>query len=202
MLRGFVKLVLVARDCRRRRSARCGRRPRRGSLAKTRAWIHRACRVAPLRRPLRARPCGLAVRVVDVVLHPASTASGQRRKRARLTVRVRVENRGTQDRHSRPTRVVRGGGENGDRPGRRRASSTDLGTLAPGETKSVTLRFEVAGATTTRADDRSTRAHTRRRSIAGGRRSKVGGPVDDAVAAHGIGGVMRRSRLPAGRRRY
>jgi hypothetical protein len=89
----------------------------------------------------------IEVTVGRAVLHLASTPSGKARNRARLGVRVTVRNRGTR-------RVVL------PRPSlltpRQRIASNPaadaggsrLGPIAAGQTKSVTLQFETAGAVT------------------------------------------------------
>ncbi len=87
------------------------------------------------------------VSVISAVLHPAGTPAGQRRRRARLGVRVKVENRGTERvalerpsllaaRQRVPTNPA------ADNQGAR------LGPIDAGETVDVTLRFETAGAVT------------------------------------------------------
>lgn len=181
MLRGFVKLVLVlaiAGGAGALFGAGLARLSGEDKNVDPSSVPSRTATAAAPGATVRAR-----LRVVDVVLHPASTESGLRRKRARLTARVRVENRGTQDLiPARPALFV--GEERTETDPGADGPSTDLGTLAPGETKSVTLRFEVAGATTTRlTTDRRARIR-----VAGQSRAvsvKVGGPVDDAVAATG-----------------
>ena len=87
------------------------------------------------------------VSVISAVLRPAGRPAGQRRRRARLGVRVKVENRGTE-------RVAL------ERPSllaARQRIPTDpaadnlgarLGPIDAGETVDVTLRFETAGAVT------------------------------------------------------
>lgn len=90
----------------------------------------------------------LLVRVLGSILHPAGTESGQQRRRARVTVRVRVENRGERVvTPARPTLLVAGeripSDPSADSP------RTHLGDVAPGQSAAVTLRFEVAGDVTT-----------------------------------------------------
>ena len=88
-----------------------------------------------------------SVYVLDSVLHPAGTLAGQRRERARLTVRVRVENRTNADlTPARPTVVV-GTTSTATDPGAD-GPGTHFGTLKAGQMASATLRFEVAGAVT------------------------------------------------------
>ena len=87
-------------------------------------------------------------RVVAAILRPAGTPSGQRRRRARLIVRLRAVNgAGESVTVARPVLVVGGARIEADR--RAATAQTRLGKLAAGETKSITLRFELAGDATT-----------------------------------------------------
>lgn len=87
------------------------------------------------------------LRVVGAVLHPAATPSGRQRKRARLILRLQAHNPGQ--------RALDAGGPAltvGDaRIDVDRAAATAgarFGQLAPGESKAITVRFELAGAVT------------------------------------------------------
>ena len=117
-----------------------------------------------------------SVRVLDSVLHPAGTADGQRRQRARLTVRIQAENRGNADlTPARPSLLV--GRTSTETDAGADGPGTRLGTIKPGATASVTLRFEVAGAVTEQL------AAERRAVIRVAGRShpisiKLGNPVD------------------------
>jgi len=91
----------------------------------------------------------LRVRVLGTVLHPASTPSGMRRKRARVAVRVRAENTGTTTvTLARPTLTAAGASVKTDPAAD--APNTTFDPFAPGETQAVTLRFETAGRLTAR----------------------------------------------------
>ena len=92
---------------------------------------------------------GVRVRVLPAMLQSASTPAGRRRQRARLSVHVRVTNRGS--RRIVPSRPVLVSDDvrvktdpNQD------TAATNLRALAPGATGDVTLRFETAGAVTKR----------------------------------------------------
>lgn len=121
-----------------------------------------------------------SVRVLDSVLHPAGTAAGQRRERARLTVRVEVTNRSTAAlTPARPTVLV-GPTSTATDPGAD-GPGTRLGTIAPGRAQSATLRFEVGGAVT-----RQLTSERRAVILVGGRSHpisiKLGNPVDTPAA--------------------
>lgn len=139
---------------------------------------------SPVPRPITAaapsdsrtstpRPSGqdpleqLRVTVVSAVLHPSASPAGQRRRGARLGVRVKVENPGTQRvvvprpslltaRQPTPTDAAADG------------PKTRLGTINPGQTVDVTLRFETAGAVT-----RQLTTQKRARILVGRRASPV-----------------------------
>ena len=113
------------------------------------------------------------LKVVSAVLHPAATPSGRRRERARIGVRVQVENAG--DRPlvpERPGLLAAGVAVRADPhiPGAR------LPPLAAGESASVSLRFEVEGRVTRRV-----RSERRARLRAAGRTVpmtvRIGAPV-------------------------
>ena len=87
------------------------------------------------------------VRILGAVVHAASSPSGIRRQRARVAIRVRAENTGTSTvTLARPTLTAAGVSiktdPSADAPG------TNFGPLGAGETQTVTLRFETAGALT------------------------------------------------------
>lgn len=101
----------------------------------------------PPQAPASPAPAGVGVSVLDAVLHPAGTPSGAARRRARLTVRIRVENHGTTlQAFARPLLIVGNAtvrtDPHADTP------KTYLPSLAAGQTTAVMLRFEVAGALT------------------------------------------------------
>ena len=87
------------------------------------------------------------VRIFGAVLHPAATPGGIRRQRARLTVRVRAENRGaTTVTLERPELAA--AGERVATDPRADSSETSFGPLAAGQARTVSLRIETAGAVT------------------------------------------------------
>ncbi|MDQ3722471.1 MAG: hypothetical protein M3376_05255 [Actinomycetota bacterium] len=87
------------------------------------------------------------VQILGAVLHPAATPSGRRRQRARIIVRARTQNSGTQPvTLARPALLV---GDASFRSGPAAGTSrTQAGELAAGESEAVTLRFELAGEAT------------------------------------------------------
>ncbi len=106
------------------------------------------------------------VTVLGAVLHPAGTPSGQSRQRARLGVRLRVEN--TAERLVTPPRPVLLVGAARvrfeQRPGD--ARNTRLGSIGAGKTIDVTLQFEVAGTVTEQLrNDRRARIRIAGRSL-------------------------------------
>lgn len=120
----------------------------------------------------------IRVRVLDAVLHPAETPSGQARRRARLTVRIRATNPG--DEAMTPARPLLLVG-NARVPTDPDADSpeTHLGELAPARTGAVTLRFEVQGAVTGRLEtERRARIHIAGRTL--GVSIRLGPPADRA----------------------
>ncbi|MDP2710935.1 MAG: hypothetical protein Q8O56_06930 [Solirubrobacteraceae bacterium] len=89
----------------------------------------------------------LRVSVGPAVLHPAASASGQRRQRARLGVRLELANLAAEPvTPARP--VLLAAGERVATDPRQDAPDTHIGPLAPGATAGVTLRFETSGAVT------------------------------------------------------
>lgn len=90
----------------------------------------------------------LRLRVTESVLHPAATAAGRLRKRARLTVRLAISN-GTEHvvRSARPV-LISGRTRTPTDPGAD-GPGTRLDPLASGRATAVTLRFEVQEPTST-----------------------------------------------------
>lgn len=117
----------------------------------------------------------LRVRILGAVLHPARTASGQQRRRARLAVRVRAENTAaTRVTLARP--AILAAGETVHSDPQADSPRTHLGTLGPGMTQAVTLRFEVAGKVTAQlVNERTGRLRIAGRTI--GLNVKVGAPL-------------------------
>lgn len=89
----------------------------------------------------------VTVTVLSAVLHPAATPSGERRRRGRLGVRVRVKNTGA-ERIVAPRPSLLAARQRIPTNARARGPGSRLGPLAPGATADVTLRFETAGAVT------------------------------------------------------
>jgi len=94
-------------------------------------------------------PNAVRVRIVSAILHPAASPSGKRRQRARLSVHIRVTNRGSSPIFPSRPALVSGGVRVKTDPSQDGAA-TNLGALASGATGDVTLRFETAGAVTKR----------------------------------------------------
>ncbi len=132
-------------------------------------------------RPVPAPPGQVRVRVLDVVLHPAGTLDGQRRKRARVNARIEAENRGANALSAaRPTLLV--GATRTKTDSGADAPGTHFAALAPGQKAKVTLRFEVGGAVTAQL----TSERRARISIAGhtlGIPIKIGDPIGTLAAA-------------------
>ena len=124
----------------------------------------------------------LRVRVLGAILHPAGTESGQRRRRARITVRVRAENRGqTPVTPARPALLVAGQEVHTDASAD--SPRTHLSDVPPGETAGVTLRFETAGdVTTTVMQDRRARMLIAGRTVSFG--VKIAPPITLSDAAN------------------
>lgn len=124
--------------------------------------------------PARGSP--VTTTIVAAVLHPARSQSGRRRQRARLSVHVRVTNRGAQ--RVTPARPVLVSGDDRVKTDPNQDSAgTRLRSLDPGATADVTLRFETEGSVTTRV-----RQERRASLIIAGQNViasvKLGGPVD------------------------
>jgi len=120
------------------------------------------------------------VRVVSAILHPATSASGKRRRRARLSVHVRVTNRGSRSiTLARP--VLVSGDARLKSDAKQDAADTNLAAIDPGETSDVTLRFEIAGAVTQRVQEElRARLTIADRNVAA--TVKVGSPVSQKSA--------------------
>lgn len=124
-----------------------------------------------------AGPLGqVNVRVLGAILHPAGTADGKRRRRARLTMRVRAVNEsGGAVTIAAPVLAV--GSVRIPTDAAAETAATRLGELAAGETKAVTLRFELQGEATEKVTiDRRARLAIAGRALAF--RLKVGAPVE------------------------
>ena len=124
-----------------------------------------------------AGPLGqVNVRVLGAILHPAATADGKRRRRARLTMRVRAVNEsGGAVTIAAPVLAV--GSVRIRTDAAAETAATRLGELAAGETKAVTLRFELQGEATEKVTiDRRARVVIAGRSLAF--RLRIGSPVE------------------------
>lgn len=103
--------------------------------------------------------------VGSAVLHPAATASGQRRRRARLGVSVRVENRGPERVGLERPSLLAANQRIPTNPAAD-APTTHLGPIEPGRTTNAVLQFETAGAVTEQlTTQRRARLHIAGRSI-------------------------------------
>lgn len=129
-------------------------------------------------------PGRLRLQVLGAVLHPAGTELGQRRRRARVTVRIQADNRtGRAVVPDRPALLV--SGERVETDDTADSPRTHIDNVPAGETVAVTLRFETAGDVTTTI----TRERRARLSLGGQTRSisvTIGDPVsvsDEAAAA-------------------
>jgi len=134
----------------------------------------------PASTPARKPATDVRVRIVSAILHPATLASGKRRNRARLSVHVRVTNRG--GRRISPARPLLVSGDARVRTDPNQdTAETYLGALYPGDTTDVTLRFEIAGAVTRRVQQ-----ELHARLIIAGRKTaatvKVGHPVSNPAS--------------------
>lgn len=96
-----------------------------------------------------------SIRVQSATLVPAETPSGQQRQRARLTVNVRVVNRGTEPLDIRRRFVIVGEDRVSADPQADDAAGALLEPIAGGETVTGELRFETAGAVTQSLIDRN-----------------------------------------------
>jgi hypothetical protein len=116
---------------------------------------------------------------LGAVLRPAGTPSGRRRQRARLVMRVRARNGGaTPVTLGAPILRVGSVRIRLDRAGNPRGRR--LGTLAAGEAKSVTLRYELSGNATPKVTrDRRARLVVGARSVP--LRVRVGAPIRSAT---------------------
>jgi len=90
------------------------------------------------------------VRVLGAVLRPAGTPSGQRRRRSRLTMRVRAENRGGRA-VGVELPVLRVGSVRIRPDSNTLTAESQFGQVAAGGAKAVTLRFELVGDATVKA---------------------------------------------------
>jgi hypothetical protein len=127
-------------------------------------------------RPPASSAPGL--RILGAVLRPSGTPSGRRRQRARLVMRVRARNGGPRA-VTLDTPILRIGSVRTRPDGAANPRDAPFGTLAAGEAKSVTLRYELSGDATPKVTrDRRARLDVGTRSVA--LRVKVGGPIPSA----------------------
>lgn len=107
------------------------------------------------------------VRVLSAVLRRASTQSGRDRRRAQVTVRVRVTSRGTGTLDLGDPLLMVGSERVGLDPDAEDAAGALLEPLAPGVSATGELRFETAGAVTRRlTKQRRARLHIADRTVA------------------------------------
>ena len=97
----------------------------------------------------RGKSKGVRVRILSVNLHLAQTPSGRPRQRARLSVRVRVTNRGSGG-ITLPRPVLATGNARIRTDPSADSPATNVRTLDAGADRRVALRFEIAGAVTER----------------------------------------------------
>lgn len=120
-------------------------------------------------------PSSVRVRVVASVLHRASTPTGRRSNRARLSVHVRVTNRGGRTIANVEPALVAGKRVRAD-PSAGETSRSLLRPIRPGSTADGTLRFETAGAVTARLV-RARRAQLRIAGRTATLKVRIGRPV-------------------------
>jgi len=107
----------------------------------------------------------LELRVLAAILRPAGTPSGRRRQRARLVVRLRAQNRGRTSVGLNDPILRVGSVRVGLDPATGRSGS--LATIAAGEARSFTLRYELSGDATPKATrDRRARLDVGAQSVA------------------------------------
>ncbi len=128
------------------------------------------------------------VRVLGAILHPAGTADGKRRRRARLTLRVRAINEGPTP-LAIETPLLGIGAVRIRTDSAAETDATRFGELAAGETKAVTLRFELQGEATEKITiDRRARLNIAGRSVAF--RLRLGQPVTPPSGRQADGGTQ------------
>lgn len=115
------------------------------------------------------------VRILGAILRPAGQRSGRQRQRARLIMRVRARNGGAKA-VTLDDPILRVGSVRIRLDANANPPETRLGTLAADETKSVTLRYELAGDATPKVTrDRRARIDVGAQSVP--LRVKVGAPL-------------------------
>lgn len=90
------------------------------------------------------------VQVLSATLRPAITTSGRARRRARVSIRLRVSNRGAATLAPEDPLLLVGDDRLSPDPSATGAAGTLLAPLEAGASAMGNLRFEIAGATTTR----------------------------------------------------
>lgn len=117
----------------------------------------------------------VGLRVLGAVLHPAATPSGRQRKRARLILRLQAQNSGRRNLDL-GSPVLAVGDTRIDLDRAAETPGTRFGELAPGETRGITVRFELAGTVTAQVTrDRRARVVVADRSLPV--RVTIGDPV-------------------------
>jgi len=128
----------------------------------------------------RRPPAQVQLRVLGAILHTAATPSGRRRQRARLIMRVRAQNSG-ENSVTLDDPILRVGSVRIRLDRAANPPETQLGTIAAGDTKSVTLRYELSGDATPKVTrDRRARLDIGGQSLS--LRVRVGAPVRPSKA--------------------
>ncbi len=95
-----------------------------------------------------------SVRVVKAVLFPAATQRGRALQRARVSVRVRVTNRGSEPLDPGKPRLIVDDERVGVDPRAVKIAGDVLKSIPPGKSETGELRFETSGALTQRLKDK------------------------------------------------
>jgi hypothetical protein len=172
----------IGADTQARTTATTANRPGRGVTTPTRtaAAAPPPATTTPTSTATTAAPgsgplADVEVRVLGAILRPAGTPSGRQRRRSRITMRVRAENRGAQAvRIELP--ILRVGSHRIHPDSNVLTPESQFGSVAPRAAKAVTLRFELVGDAT----EKATRDRRVRIEIAGRSRPlriQIGAPV-------------------------
>lgn len=150
--------------------------------------------MAPARHGAADARKQLRLRIISAVLHPAATPSGQRRRRGRLSVHVRVKNHGSQRVVPARPSLLAARQRTRTNP-RADGPATRLGPIGAGQTVDVTLRFETAGAVTEQLT-----TQRRGRILVGGRSwpisVRVGSPASSSTRSGAATQRLRAAEAP------